>query len=271
MGIYNSSRTRVVPVFDRLHERDPTGTQWLPTLLELGDRVSGALPRPTRATLISDHPRTWGEFALSLDPPVGLLKYLVNSVTTKQVENSGDSGFVLQRRQALARKEPSCIEEALNAIQSAHPRRAWYLLEGPSRPDATLIMDEAVLVIEGKRTERTCTSQTKWMGTRSQLLRHMDAAMDAPSFRGKTIFGLLIVEGDGGSDAFTPSTHWIAESRAQVSPEMLASSLPHRSPAIRDSLANGVLGVCTWQAVCERCGVPWPPYEDGGTYRKRLP
>jgi len=247
-------------VFDILFERDPTGTQWLPILLELGDRVSGVSSRPNRATLVPNHPTTWGKSELSLDPPASLLEYLVQNVTAEQVEVSGDSGFVLQRRQTLARKESGCIAEALNAIRSAHPDRAWYLLEGPSRPDAALIMDEAVLVIEGKRTERTCTSQTKWMRTRSQLLRHMDAAMDMPCFRGKTILGLLIVEGDGGADAITPSMHWIAESSAQISPEMLASSLPHRSPAIRALLGNGVLGVCTWQAVCKRCGVPWPPY-----------
>ena len=34
MGKYDSSKTRVVPVFDRLVEKDPTGAAWLPRLRE---------------------------------------------------------------------------------------------------------------------------------------------------------------------------------------------------------------------------------------------
>jgi hypothetical protein len=39
MGEYNSSVTRVWPVFDSLFGRDPTGTTWLPMLLKLGSRA----------------------------------------------------------------------------------------------------------------------------------------------------------------------------------------------------------------------------------------
>jgi hypothetical protein len=261
MGIYNSSHTRVVPVFKRLYEGDPTGEQWLPALLELGDRVAEVPPVLARLSLILGHRPTWGDAELSLSPPTSLLEYLVRNVTEDQVARSGDEDFVLQRRQALARKDPLSIEEALAAIRNGPPGRAWYILEGPSRPDATLIMDDAVLVVEGKRTERSCTSKTKWMATRSQLLRHMDAALEA--FQGKRVLGLLIVEGDGDADAVTPSSYWLAESRSQVSPQMLASSLPHRPPDVRALLAQGVLGVGTWQALCARCGIAWPPHRDG--------
>ena len=40
------------------------------------------------------------------------------------------------------------------------------------------------------------------------------------------------------------------ETEAQISEEMLASSLPHRSPQERRTLAEGFLGVTTWQRVC---------------------
>ena len=260
MGIYNSSRTRVVPVFNQLYESDRTGERWLPALLELGDRVPEVPPVPSRPILIAGHRPTWGDDELSLSPPTSLLEYLVLNVTDDQVEGSGDEGFVLQKRQALARKERrSPVASRLAAIRNRPPTRAWYVLEGPSCPDATLIMDDAVLLVEGKRTERSCTSKTKWMDTRSQLLRHMDAAME--SFPGKRVLGLLIVEGNSGAEAVTPSAHWRAESRSQVTKQMLASSLPRRSPDVRALLAQGVLGVGTWQALCVRCGIAWSRFE----------
>jgi hypothetical protein len=121
-------------------------------------------------------------------------------------------------------------------------------------------MEDAVLMIEGKRTERSCTSVTTWMGMRSQLVRHMDAAMER--FPGKRVLGLLLVEGEGGPEAIMPSAHWIAESNAQHDFAMLASSLPHRSPIDRSQIASGILGVATWQAVCKQNSIPWPPVQD---------
>jgi hypothetical protein len=182
------------------------------------------------------------------------------SITAEQAARSADKRYVRERREALARKDSATIAEALRCLRNGSRGRKWYVLEGDSRPDATLVMEDAVLVVEGKRTERSCTSTTTWMGARSQLLRHMDAAME--HFPGKRILGILLVEGDGGSEARMPSPHWAAESKAQYEPTMLASSLPHRSPGERSALAAGLLGVATWQAVCAQNCIPWPPVQD---------
>ena len=85
----------------------------------------------------------------------------------------------------------------------------------------------------------------------------MDAALE--SFPQKRVFGLLLVEGDGGAEAVKPSQHWLSESEAQYSTQMLARSLPHRSEEVRQRLADGILGVATWQSVCERTNISWPP------------
>ena len=58
------------------------------------------------------------------------------------------------------------------------------MLEGRSRPDACFETDAMLVVIEGKRTERKATAVTTWMRTRSQMLRHMDAALEIS--RGKS-------------------------------------------------------------------------------------
>jgi len=135
-----------------------------------------------------------------------------------------------------------------------------FVLEGESRPDALLETDTYVICIEGKRTEAVCTTHTTWMRTRSQLVRHMDAAIEA--FPGKRVLGMLIVEGDGDATATTPSAHWQTECAAQTESTMLLDSLPHRNAIQREQIARGIVGVTTWQAVCQRFRLPWPPAAD---------
>lgn len=260
MGRLNSSATRVVPIFDRLFAADRSGATWLPGLLSLGSRAAEVFAAPPLSTLVTGHRPTWGRAELALPAPLSLLEYLVKNLTTEQVGKSAGKGLVRKKREGLARRDVATVTEALQALQTSGRGRKWYVLEGPSKPDATLETEDAVLVVEGKRTERSCTSKTTWMGTRSQLLRHMDAAMDW--FPGKQVLGLLLVEGDGGSEARIPSPHWVAECKAQYDPAMVASSLPHRSLGEKSTLAAGILGVATWQAVCAQNSIPWPPVHD---------
>ena len=261
LGKFNSSVTRVAPVFGRLFASDASGATWLPTLLHVGPGFRAASASRVDAKLVDGHRPTWGEDELALPAPLALLEHLVLTITPGQVAASGDQGEVLAIRRKLAARDAETIGVAIDQLRAGARGRQWCVLEGASRPDATLEMRDAVLVVEGKRTERTCTSTTKWMGARSQLIRHMDAAME--SYPGKTILGLLIVEGDGGADAVEPSVHWMGEASAQIAPELLRASLPHRSPAERDRIASGVLGVTTWQRLCAVHRLPWPPAPDG--------
>jgi hypothetical protein len=260
MGNRNSSKTRVVPIFDRLFASDPTGLSWLPGLIQLGSCSSAVSVDLSTLRLIEGHRRTWGVDELALPAQLGLLEHLVHTITVQQVAANGDSGFVRARRQALANRDSDTIKAALGLLRSGKRGRQWFVLEGPSRPDATLETTKSVLVIEGKRTERGCTSTTKWMSCRSQLVRHMDGALEY--FPGKRIFGLLLVEGDRGDDPETPSVYWGQESESQCSDETLATSLPHRTSDQRTALMGGILGVATWQAVCARNGIPWPPCDE---------
>jgi hypothetical protein len=85
----------------------------------------------------------------------------------------------------------------------------------------------------------------------------MDAAWDTRS--GKRVFGLMIVEGQGGAKAVTPSDHWVSQADKQMLPQTLMDSLPHRSLEEREQIAEGFLGVTTWEKVCAELGITWPP------------
>ena len=184
----------------------------------------------------------------------------MKNITKEQVEASGDIGETYRLRMALASCDRSVVSTAVKELRAGRDNRNWFVLEGHSRPDALLEVADAVVVVEGKRTERTCTSKTKWMGSRSQLIRHMDAAVEA--YPTKRVLGLLIVEGDGGANSFAPSEHWLGQSSAQTEPAMLDRSLPHRSAEKRNAIASNVLGVTTWQAVCNANHITWPPRRD---------
>ena len=88
MGRLDSSKTRVAPVFDRLFDCDPTGAVWLDRLIRVGSRASEVdLPSPV-GELVPGHPRTWGENEWPLSPPLGLLEWLIQNITTEAVAKS---------------------------------------------------------------------------------------------------------------------------------------------------------------------------------------
>ncbi len=257
MGEFDSSKTRVVKVFNQLFTSDRSGATWLPALIGLGSRAGTVTPPKQPYRLAPGHAATWGRDECSLPAPKALLKHLVQVITPEQVAASGAKGETRSKRDALAQRDAATIQEAIAHIDAGHLGRKWWVLEGPSCPDATLEMPNAVIVIEGKRTEATTTSKTRWMEGRSQLVRHIDAAMER--WPDKEVYGLLIVEGRGGAEAVSPSAEWKAASAAQTAPGLLNSSLPQRTEADRKLIANRDLGVTTWQAVCKEFGLAWPP------------
>jgi hypothetical protein len=262
MGTYDSSRTRVVPVFDALMERDPSGRTWLLPLLRLGSRSGGRLDEVATAELVPSHPRWWGKNERRLDPPKSLLRWLVFNACAPASDSLWGGPATRAKRKLLVERDTEAISEALRHLETSTTFRKWYVLEGRSQPDVCLETDALIVVIEGKRTERKATTVTTWMRSRSQILRHMDAAWEIGG--GKRVLGLLIVEGHGGADAETPNDHWLAEANSQVLAETLSDSLPHREPVQRHQIAAGFLGVTTWQRVCSVFGLAWPPCQDTG-------
>jgi hypothetical protein len=260
MGKYDSSLTRVVPVFNALMDRDQTGCSWVPVLLKLGSFSSGRLDDLTIGSLITGHDRWWGDYERGLDPPKALLRWLITNLQKPSSGHSWGREEARKKRELLVCGDPATRNEALRLLENLPAKSAWYVLEGQSQPDACLETENLILVIEGKRTERKATTKTTWMPHRSQMLRHMDAAWE---IRGdKKILGLMIVEGSENAQAVVPSEHWQKEAQAQVELKMLEASLPHRTADERNQIAKGFLGVTTWQRVCAEFNLPWPPIAD---------
>ena len=260
MGDRDSTWTRVVPVFDELLARDRTGQAWLDLLLSM-PTLSARPARAGRAVRGPLRTWAWGAAEKQLMPPAVLLQWLIACGRPRPGLPLGSSFVTITKRTSLMQRDPSVIGEALGLLSHAPvPSRAWYVLEGPSQPDVHLETDDAIIVIEGKRTESGPTRTTDWMEPRDQMLRHLDCAH---ACRGtKMVLGLMIVEGTGGANATTVPKVWDDAAAETVSAPILGASLPHRLEAERAAIAESFLGVTTWQAVCATFGIDYSALPD---------
>lgn len=180
-------------------------------------------------------------------PPRALLEWLVENVGSDVLESARE------KRRLLGERDEATIAEALQLVAShdhAYLSRAWFLFEGPTSIDGYLETDDAIVVIEGKRTERVPTTKTKWMPVRHQMLRNLDAVWD---LRGeKRVCGFFVVGGD--DDPHVPD-EWEDFARDTVSTKAIEGSLPHRDEDERRRIAAAFLGVTTWGRICSEFGI----------------
>jgi len=247
-GKYDSSKTRVAPLFSALWAK---GRNWLPDLLALPEEGSpDAKSAPGDLTLKEGY---WEGHPAEkcLNPPVSLLSWMIrNAASLRSMARELDG-----RRQLLAAGDPETVQNALQLLRSENESRGWYIFEGPTCPDAFLIAEDALVVVEGKRTEAGTTVETKWLPGRHQIWRHIDAAWEIRGRR--AVYGLLIVESDPDSrDGAVPEV-WYEAGRSCLYPDALSTSFPHRSALEVAAISSCFLGVTTWRKVCERFQIDW--------------
>lgn len=262
MGKYDSSKTRVQPVFNELIRRMGVSADWLPALLGLPEY--GA---PEASVALEADPvlkrQAWvgnpasDEKEQSLSPPLSLLSWLARSLTLPVGVTLDPGNDVDRQRKKLIERDPETIAKALEMLKRHGGSKKWYVLEGPSQPDVYLETEKTIVVIEGKRTETGPTTHTTWMAGRHQMLRNIDAAWEIRGRR--NVYGFFIVNGeDDNADSTEVPALWQDASNATWSDEAIASSLPHRGPEEQRAIRNAFLGVTTWQTVCRKLALKWP-------------
>ena len=256
MRKFDSSLTRVGPIFDKLLERDSTGGTWLNNLLKLADPGQSPLPS------ISPLQRWgWGTSERGLHPPASLLKWLVQNPRTLKLDAlKRSSPKVRQLRELLLSGDKETQQAAVDKLRRPHRSRGWFIFEGTTYPDVYLETETAIIVIEGKRTEADITRDTTWMPVRHQVLRHIDSAWDIRGQR--KVVGMFIVEGIGGAEGEEVPQHWRTVCSETTKAETVAGSLPHRSINERDQIAASYIGVTTWQRLCAEFHIPWEELPD---------
>lgn len=258
MGKRDSSQTRAAPVFDKLKLCEPGGGNQLEALLRL---ATGGHPNSHPLIRMSDvRVSKWGECEARIQPPLSLLAWLIRNLPDTGVARPSGGDETSLRRRELFDRNPMTVRKALKSIHGSDLPKAWYVLEGSSQPDVYIETDEAVVVVEGKRTEPELTVGTTWMPGRHQILRHIDGAWEVRGHR--KVYALLIVEGDEEDGGLRVPSKWVEESLNTVSTEAISSSLPHRGPTEQLEIARCFRGVTTWQAVCRTFDVDWRSLPD---------
>lgn len=250
MGIYDSTKTRVVPVFNRLLDIDSTGRTWLSLLLDL---TSGPDEKAT-SPLGNIVEAKWWPDEKKLSAPRPLLEWLIKNLNPPRSESDWGSGKeTIRKRKNLVNHDEQTIEEAVNLLKKNYKEGVWYVLEGPSYPDVYLETPGAVIIIEGKRTEQGPKTNTTWMENRHQMIRHLDCAYELHKNE-KQIYGMMIVESDNGKSV---PDKWLQYENQIKSDVILDSNLPHRLKDERNNIRDSFLGITTWQRICTELDIPF--------------
>ncbi len=251
MGKRDSSKTRVVPVFDNLLKSDPTGKTWIPKLISLP--IGGYAGSLRSGTDFSIEEACWGAHEKKLAPPVSLLSWLITHPRWPSDNRLSSDPIKAQKRRELIQGSVSRREEALSILAHNPQGEDWHLFEGETQPDVFIRTPHMLIVIEGKRTEAGTTKKTKWMPGRHQMLRHLDCAWEARGNR--FVVGFLVVEGTDTSPDVPDS--WMNEARLTIADDAVRSSLPHRDLEVQTQIVRSYLGVTTWQKVCAEFHIEW--------------
>lgn len=240
-GRFNSSKTRVAPIFDALGVAGQKDPQWLRRLLDqvVGNSSASHPWRKEDLRILDSH------YERGLTPPVSLLSWLIRTFSAS-VEDAKLSDDTRERRRRLAGKDPDTVSMALKRLRTHGTDQGWHVLQGRTYPDVYLVTPDALIVVEGKRTEAGATSQTTWMASRDQMLRHIDAAWEIRGRR--SVYGFFVVEGSSGGGSGVPAK-WVHASVKTVSSDTIRNSLPHRSREEQEQIAACFLGATTWQAI----------------------
>jgi hypothetical protein len=244
MGKYDSSKTRVEPVFEILTEKDSTGRSWLPQLLKLP--VGGNGVRTAKECDLTISHCCWGPDERKLSPPVSLLSWLIRHPQELARCSAAHNESMPTQRRELLNGSDSRMQEALSLLRNNPHGANWHIFEGETQPDVFIETSDLIVVIEGKRTEAGPTTHTTWMPGRHQMIRHLDGAWEIRGNR--QVVGFFVVEGESGGEE--APANWREFAKHTISPEALATSLPHRGPSEQNEIASCFAGVTTWSRVC---------------------
>jgi hypothetical protein len=247
MGIYNSSLTRVQPVFEHLYERDQSGTSWLLPLLRLASH-SNHLPVDFDPGQLVEPPR----YEFAAPPPREFLRFLLTNpdqlaIPAEHVWRKS-SATTQAKRRALLSGDRTVQREGLTLLEKATDlsQRTWWRFEGVSYVDCALFTQSTVVFVEGKRTEEGPSQEVTWWTGRNQIIRNMECVPEVARATGRSqAFVVVVVE----EELCEPGTQRARSINAITDPNVIASSLPHLQIQAREQLMGRYVGATTWQGI----------------------
>jgi hypothetical protein len=253
MGKYNSSLTRVQPIFNSLYKTDNTGKSWIRDLLKMANRNT---TNYSKNEIFNDFGVLTKEpqFEFQLNPPNGFLKWLINN--PDKLSNPDKkywdklSKETIEKRRKLLRADMNIINEANKNIDTyAKYSRVWWILEGVTYVDCALLTTDCIILIEGKRTEFGASKEILWYKKRNQVIRNLECASEySRIYKLKEFFVIAVLEKrlvEG--DVFRQK-----EIETICSTNTVNDSLPHIAKEERKELMSHYLGVAYWEDIVNK-------------------
>jgi hypothetical protein len=236
MGIFDSTKTRVQPLFDFI-ACDSAKMSVLFSLFsknntEYFDDISECF---------------YGDNEKSIAPSKVLLRWCLDNLDKLSMPKNYGVNITspsYKKRESLFSNDASTIFEAKRLVcQNILPQKAWYIFEGYTHPDVYFESNNAIYIGEAKRTEDKLTPSTTWLRERDQLIRHIDAVIESR----KEIKSFLIVD--------KPEFYNIDNYNAYA---FFENSMPHRDKKTIERAHTSFIGYCTWDDICKKFNIRFP-------------
>lgn len=161
-----------------------------------------------------------------------------DSIKNTAINNS--TSINREKRVKLFDLDKETLEEAKNEICNGLSK-PWYIFEGNSFPDLFIENENFILLVEGKRTENSTRKKVSYLRNRSQMVRHIENAINYCNGQKKVIAFYIVEEGCGYENECTPEGF----------AEDLKNETIEKSCFVNYAIKYSFYGYTTWQAVKE--------------------
>ena len=244
MGKFNSSLTRVKPLFDLIS----SDSYKLNNLFSLFNLKSYKFEDDSIIEI------RYGYTEKKIPAPKSLLMWmLLNLDSLNKVMKHGtknENSETYKKRELLFSGDSKTLEEAISSLItiSGTTEKKWFILEGKTSPDIYIETIDSIFIGEAKRTENHITTKTTWLNHRDQLIRHIDSLLDQP----KNIYSFYFLESKNFKANFEESM------KSYIEKEYFASNLKHRNELLVERALNSFIGFVFWEDIEKHFNITFP-------------
>jgi hypothetical protein len=244
MGKYNSSKTRVTPLFDHI------GSDFK-RLNDLFKLFNSNSPRFENGSVLE---LCYGKNEKKIPASKSMLIWMLNNIQElNKLPNYGasnDKSKTYRKRELLFSGDSKTFEEAIEAVENSDKISGnnWYNFEGKTSPDIFIKTKDSIFIGEAKRTERKITTETLWLKNRDQLIRHIDSLLDQE----KDIYSFYILEGK------TFKKNYEESMKLYNDKSYFERNLKHRNEEEVNRAFQSFIGFIFWEDLANQFGVIFP-------------
>lgn len=243
MGKYNSTNTRVTPLFDHI------GSDII-MLNDLFKLFNSSIPNFENGSVLE---LCYGKNEKKIPASKSMLNWMLNNIQELKIHNYGASNNkskTYKRRERLFAGDSKTLAEAIEALENMDKfsSNKWYIFEGKTSPDIYIKTKDSIFIGEAKRTEKKITTETLWLKNRDQLIRHIDSLLDQE----KDIYSFYILEGK------TFKKNYEESMKLYNDKSYFKRNLKHRNEEEVNRAFQSFIGFIFWEDLANQFEITFP-------------